>query len=135
MFKISTRDPLATLRICFDFKADNSGTQYQPCDKVHDGESLIWVNLPITTQGPDVNTWTDADWAPFDAACAAYGEAVIGAKRPELKITADTSPTTKPVNGKRLFNCRAYPVKETEVIPAGAILAGAGKAKIKYATK
>jgi len=132
--KISTRDPLSTLRLCFDFKADGGGTQYQSCDKVHDGESLLWVSLPVTGLPADPSTWSDAQWAPFDSACAAYGEAVIGAKRTDLKINSDTG-TSAPANGRRLFNCRAYPLKDTDAIPAGAILAGAGKAKIKFTTK
>ena len=131
--KVSTPTPVAT-RLCFDFNAANTATVYQPCAKTHDIESLIWVALPITSQPADPTTWQDADWAPFDAACAEFAAAVVGAKRADFKFNADTDPGKSPSNGKRMFNCRAYPTKTTAAIAANAILAGAGKAKIKLAT-
>ena len=129
--KISTRDPLATLRLCSDF--NDTGSEYQRCDKVHDIESLIWVKLPLSGQPADPNTWQDADWAPFDAVCAEFGAAVVGARRADFKFNSDTDPAGSVFDGSRMFNCRAYPKSDTAAIPANVILAGAGKAKIKLA--
>ena len=79
--RISTKDPLATLRLCFDFSADNSRADYVSCAKAHDEESLIWISQDVSDRPADVSTWTDEDWAPYDEACVEFGKAVIGARR------------------------------------------------------
>jgi len=131
--KVATSDPLKTLRLCFDFNATNTGTEFRSCDEVHDGESLIWIPLPVTGKPRDVSTWGDAEWAPLDDVCAEFATVLIGAKRADLKFNVDTDPTLGTNNGKRYFNCRTYPLDEAAAFPAGFIATGAGKAKIKFA--
>jgi hypothetical protein len=131
--KISTDDPLATLRLCYDFLPDNSGADTKRCDKVHDAESLIWLGLPLNGQPDDVTTWSDANWAPFDEVCADFADVVVGATRADLRVRADTDPTTRATNGRRFFNCRVYPESETAAFPAGVTATALGKAKVKFA--
>ncbi|MFA5885457.1 MAG: hypothetical protein WDA60_16520 [Acidimicrobiia bacterium] len=131
--KISTRDPLATLRLCFDFNAENTGQDFQPCDKVHDGERLIFFPMSVSGKPADVTAWQDADWAPYDAVCAEFAAVLVGAKRADFKVRADTNAPDPIVDGTRFFNCQTYPTKKTAAIPAGVIMTGAGKAKIKFA--
>ena len=129
---ISTPTPVAT-RLCFDFDAANTGTVHQSCAQTHDVESMLYIELPLSGQPTNPNAWRAADWAPFDAVCAQFAAAVVGAKRADFKFDSDTDPTRASSNGKRTFSCRAYPVKATTAIAANEVLAGAGTAKIKLA--
>ena len=130
--RISTPTPVAN-RLCYDFTADNSASVHQSCAQTHDIEALMFLQMPLSGQPTDPNTWSPADWAPFDGACAQFGTAVVGAKRADFKFDSDTNPNQAPNNGTRVFTCRAYPTKDTAAIAANQILAGAGTAKIKLA--
>lgn len=132
--RISTRDPLPSLRLCADFRADGRGAVGVSCADDHEIESLIWLALDTTDAPPDVSSWTADDWKPYDTACRDFAVAVIGAKRTDIVVTADTRPDEAPLQGTRFFNCRAYSQNETAAFPGGVILTGAGSAPIRFTT-
>ena len=132
--RISTRDALPRLRLCADFRADGQGTEGVSCDDDHEIESLIWLSLDTTGAPADVRSWSAEDWKSYDEACRAFAVAVIGAKRSDVVVTADTRPDEAPERGTRFFNCRAYSQNETAAFPGGVIVTGAGSAPIRFTT-
>jgi hypothetical protein len=122
--RISTRDPLPSLRLCADFRADGRETVGVSCADDHEIESLIWLALDTTDAPPDVSTWAADDWKPYDTACRDYAVAVIGAKRTDVVVTAETRPDEAPLRGTRFFDCRAYSQNETAAFPGGVIRRG-----------
>jgi hypothetical protein len=129
--KLATGAALGGFRICFDFNADNTGTQAANCGDVHDVESLLWIEQPVAGHPDSVTDWTDADYGTFDAACQDFGQALVGADRKDLKIRADVGDTAASERGTRLFDCTVYPTADTQKLPAGSVV-GRGTAKIAF---
>jgi hypothetical protein len=129
--KLATPAALGGFRICFDFNAENTATEAASCAKVHDVESLLWVELPATGHPDSVIDWTDSDYSSFDSTCEDLGRALVGATRRDLKIRADTGDTPISEHGTRLFDCTAYPTADTRRLPAGSIV-GSGNARIAF---
>jgi hypothetical protein len=129
--KLATHAALGGTRICFDFNAANTGTQAASCADVHDVESLIWIEQPVAGHPDSIADWTEADYSDFDATCQDFGAALVGAKRKDLKMRADTNDTPVSDHGTRLFDCTVYPTADNLRLPAGSIV-GTGKAKIAF---
>ncbi len=129
---ISTNATLPDQRLCGRFRADDLGSDGVACDKVHDIESLLWVGLDVTGKPADPQTWTDDDWTDLDDACEQFAAAVIGARRTDIVVNADTDPVQDPINGTRFFNCRAFPKAETKAFPANVVLTALGRTKIPF---
>jgi len=127
---VATRKPLPTMRICQDFLAGNTRVVGVPCDGVHDVESLIWVSQDVTGKPAAVAAWTSADWKSLDDACRRFAVAVIGAKRADVIVNADTDPSVPADRNTRFVNCRAYPADETDAWAAGTVVTGAGRTKL-----
>ena len=87
--ELETSQVLPKFRICVSIAADRTRTTV-PCDVVHDRETLAFVTMAVEGLPKDLSTWTDTHWAPFDAACAALGEVLMGGAHPEVKVAADT---------------------------------------------
>lgn len=129
---ISTNATLPDQRLCGRFRADGLGSDGVQCDRVHDIESLLWVGLDVTGKPADPQTWTADDWTDLDDACEQFATAVIGARRTDIVVNADTDPTQDPIDGTRFFNCRAFPKVETKAFPANVILTALGRTKIPF---
>lgn len=129
--QLETKSPLTPMRMCFDFKPDNSGADLAGCGKAHDKEMLILISQLVTGKPARIADWTDADWATFDEACAKFTTVLIGADRGDLLIRADTDGTVSASQGRRMFSCHAYTEDDKLQLPAGTLV-GVGKAKIKF---
>jgi hypothetical protein len=128
---LATDAALGGFRICFDFNAENTGTEAASCADVHDVESLFWIEQPVAGHPDAITDWTDADYSTFDAACRDFGRALVGASRRDLKIRADAADTPASNHGTRLFDCTAYPRADDLRLPAGSVV-GAGTGKIGF---
>lgn len=129
--KLATSAALGGFRICFDFNADNTGTQAASCSDVHDVESLFWIEQPVAGHPDSVADWTEADYSTYDSACQDFGQTLVGAARKDLKIRADIGNTAVLARGTRLFDCTVYPTADNLRLPAGSVV-GRGKAKIAF---
>jgi hypothetical protein len=129
--KLATDAALGGFRICFDFNAENTGTEAASCADVHDVESLFWIEQPVAGHPDSITDWTDADYSTFDAACRDFGKVLVGASRHDLKIRADATNRPASDHGTRLFDCTTYPRDDDLRLPAGSVV-GAGTAKIAF---
>jgi len=133
IFDIATKDPLESLRLCLDFVTN--GTTLASCDAVHDGEVLAFVPLPVAGLPDDVSTWHEGQWATYDQICSRFTQAMVGAPRKDLKVRGDTNPAAPAVNGTRVFMCWTYPAAIDKAFPAGLVVTGLGKQKIRFAAR
>jgi hypothetical protein len=129
--ELERRQTLPKLRLCRNFRADNSGADRASCAKPHDQESLIYISQLVTGKPANVSDWQDADYASYDAACSEFAKVIIGADRGDLLIRGETDPAAAVREGRRLIDCIAYTKDEKVQLPAGTLV-GVGKAKIKF---
>ncbi|MBM3658790.1 MAG: hypothetical protein FJW95_04715 [Actinobacteria bacterium] len=129
--RISTRAPLATMRLCANLGGDGGRAAFATCDRPHDIQTLLRVTLDVRDKPDDVLQWTDDDWRSIDVACQDLATAVIGAKRNSILINADTDPDQPAVDGTRLVDCRAVPFDEAKAFAAGTVVTGAGQRPIR----
>ena len=113
--QLETSQVLPKFRSCVSIAADRTRTTV-PCDVVHDRETFGWITMAVEGLPKDLRTWTDTNWSPFDAACAALGEVLMGGAHPEVKVAADTDfdiPAETSVRGvstlNREFSCNVKP--------------------------
>jgi len=132
ILRLSTKDPLATLRVCRDFSADNSHTNNVSCQGAHDQELLFRISQDVTGHPASVEDWTDADWAPYDKTCVELGKALVGSARADLIVRSDADGTQPVSQGRRPIDCVAYPTKKTQKLPGTSTVTGAGTSKIAF---
>lgn len=129
--RISTRAPMASMRLCADLGVDGARATFIRCDRQHDIETLLRVALDVKGKPAEVLEWTDGDWGSIDEACQDLAIAVIGVKRNQLLINADTDPAQPVVDGRRTIDCRAVPFDEAKAFGAGTVVTGAGNRPIR----
>ncbi len=129
--QLESRQTLPKLRICRDFRADNSGAEFKSCARPHDMESLIYVSQIVTGTPEKFTDWTAGDYAPFDATCLEFAKVLIGADRADLLIRAEIIAGAVVTFGRLTFDCIAYTRNDKLQLPAGTLV-GAGKSKINF---
>ena len=89
---LGTNATLASMRECSVYNAKTKLNATVSCAKPHDGELIAHyvARLPA-----DFGSMTDAQWVPFDAQCKALMDALVGAKRSDLKAIANPSAKAK----------------------------------------
>lgn len=129
--RISTRAPMPSMRLCADLGADGGRATFVRCDRQHDIETLLRVQLDVEGKPAEVLKWTDGDWGSIDEACQDLAIAVIGVKRNQILINADTDPSQPAVDGRRTIDCRAVPFDEAKAFAAGTVVTGVGSRPIR----
>ena len=89
---LGTNATRASMRECSVYNAKTKLNATVSCAKPHDGELIAHyvARLPA-----DFGSMTDAQWVPFDAQCKALMDALVGAKRSDLKAIANPSAKAK----------------------------------------
>lgn len=134
---LETGDALDSHQSCYLEDLEGSVT-LSTCDEPHSGETIISLVMDVTDHPVDTSAWTDADWAPYDAACTAFASVLIGGEHPELYITSGIdpgvplhkAPSTASEPNALLFGCAAYALEPGDLLPRGTLL-GHGKRPVE----
>lgn len=127
---LSTSRTLPQLRTCYRVSADGTKFPEVSCAKAHSDELLAFLAARLPA---NYAAMTARQWRPYDRECTRVSDALIGARRSDLRAYAD-APTDTKAHQPVYLTCSVQIAGSTDdptlMLPAGTVV-GLGKKPLR----